>query len=221
MTFVITDYLSDARERTTWQFEGLPVFDKHIQLLLNEKIILINVIADLYNNRTLENAVGENLDNIGRIIGVSRFVPDIEILKYFAFQGYPNGEGFVDVVLPTTGKFYTLGQRVTGNSPLNDDDYRKLLKARIIKNTAKGKVDDIILSINTLVPLTTGMGHEVIEITSGSDYPAFVIKLDRDMSDVEERLVLGRKVDGTSDTLIPKAAGVTMMVMDSNGVYIT
>lgn len=219
MTFVTPDYLSDARERVTWQFVDKPVFDKHLQLMLSQKIAILQVLSDLYSQRGIDTALGAQLDVIGRIVGVSRYIPNVQPLKFFAFDGYPNGEGFVDNPTQSTGKFRSAGQSIAANAALEDEDYRKLIKARILKNSRAGTVDDILESVNILVPLSSGFGHSISEIPTGFAQPRIIINLDRDMSPIEQRLVLGLYIDGKNDTLLPKPAGVTMQVVDSSGTY--
>lgn len=114
----------------------------------------------IYNNSNildfaydLDNAVGKQLDIIGRIVGINRKVPFAVPKNYFGFEGhlnsYPFGSKFNIVVsYPFRSKFeipYSDGQ-------LNDNDYRFFIKAKIIKNYATSKnIDSNSLSIQNAV----------------------------------------------------------------------
>lgn len=114
----------------------------------------------IYNNSNildfaydLDNAVGKQLDIIGRIVGINRKVPFAVPKNYFGFEGhsnaYPFGSKFnVVVAYPFRSKFeipYSDGQ-------LNDNDYRFFIKAKIIKNYATSKnIDSNSLSIQNAV----------------------------------------------------------------------
>lgn len=101
----------------------------------------------------LDNAIGKQLDIIGRIVGINRKVPFAVPKNYFGFEGhsnaYPMGNKFKVVIsYPLKDKFeipYSDGQ-------LNDFDYRFFIRAKIIKNYATSKtIDTNRLSIQNAV----------------------------------------------------------------------
>lgn len=225
-SFVTFDYLAEARERYTDYLKARPVFDRFIQTLLSQSIELQNEFKKLMQDRSLHTAYGEQLDVLGRIVGQGRFIPDVGSLKYFAFLGYPNGEGFVDNPTAATGKFYSLGQPLEGNAPLEDEEYRRILYAKTIDNNSNCNLDDFLVSLNYLVPPTSTAAadqHKVTEMSLQSDNvyaPLIFIELARSMSPVEQRVVIGKRFEGSArDTLLPKPAGVGLAVVTTEETY--
>lgn len=89
--FTDVDFLAEARENVTEQFKGKVVFDKYLQLLISSLNDVENMFKQLLQQRGLDEAVGEQLDVIGRIVGQPRTLISLELYNYFAFQGYPAG----------------------------------------------------------------------------------------------------------------------------------
>ena len=114
----------------------------------------------IYDNANLldyaydvDNAVGKQLDIIGKIVGINRKVPFAVPKNYFGFDGhlnaYPFGSKFnVVIAYPLKSKFeflYTDGF-------LNDYDYKLFIKAKIVRNNATSKgIDSNNLSIQNAV----------------------------------------------------------------------
>lgn len=136
--FFLEDYLSVARSRVTEQFktEDHPIFDKYLQLLLGGKIELQEVFRQLMQERSIDTAVGAQLDIIGEIVGQPRELIDTALLTYFAYLGYPEAESYGDLNNPSVGGFYRgINDPLAGNTLLNDEQYRLFIKAKIIKNS--------------------------------------------------------------------------------------
>lgn len=153
--FSIEDYLAVARSRTTEQFklgedgEGAVVFDKMLQLLLGGKIELQEVFRQLMQERSIDTAVGAQLDIIGEIVGQPRELIDTALLTYFAYLGYPDAESYGDLNDASIGGFYRgVDDPLAGNTLLNDDQYRLFIKAKIIKNSTNATPNQILEFIN-------------------------------------------------------------------------
>ena len=135
-TFNVEDYLAVARSRVTELFKEKPIFDRYLQLLIDEDVEIQNVFKDLMQKRSINTATGEQLDIIGRIVGQPRELIDTALLEYFAFQGYPNAMPYGDLNDTSLGGlYYDLNDPLAGNTLLNDEQYRLFIKAKIIKNT--------------------------------------------------------------------------------------
>lgn len=234
--FNLVDYLAEARDRVTSQFFEKPVFDAFLRTLIAERVDVQEQIRKLMQERSIDTAVGFQLDIIGNIVGQSRFVPDINPIPFFAFDGYVGGGGFVANPLdPTAVKFKSVGQSALSNEPLQDEDFRRAIRARIIKNSSKGTIEDILEAINVLVPVdnvSTGdmrsnldfnflnqnynsqyiiEPHFVDENTIG-DLPSYTLTLSRPLTTTERRLVEGKYFEGSNDTLMPKPVAVKQYV---------
>lgn len=139
------DYLQQARERVTWQFEEKVVFDKYLQLLLKQQQDLEQVFTDLLQLRSIDEATGAQLDIIGEIVGQPRELIDTALVPYFAYLGYPNAQSFGDLDNPALGGYYySLGDPLAGSTLLNDEQYRMFIKAKILKNNTRATPDDVL-----------------------------------------------------------------------------
>lgn len=91
---------------------------------------LYNAEFDEAEARLLDNAVGYQLDTIGRIVGLfPRPLQDSGALTYFS----PD----VDDAGPDWGEVWVTNAPTAGQVPLNDPDYRRAIRAQIIKNHTK------------------------------------------------------------------------------------
>jgi hypothetical protein len=88
----------------------------------------------------VDEATGARLDVIGRVIGLSRSVPDVIAKIAFGFAENPNGRGFDDKFLQVTSSapLQDKFEREYTALQLNDNDYRFFIKAKIAKNTNSG-----------------------------------------------------------------------------------
>src|SRR5215217_7796337 len=125
--FSIVDYLSEARSRVTEQFktEDHPIFDKYLQILLSGKIELQEIFRQLMQERSIDTAVGAQLDIIGDIVGQPRELIDTALLVFFAYQGYPDAQSYGDLNNPQLGgPYYDINNPLAGNTLLTDEQYR-------------------------------------------------------------------------------------------------
>ena len=104
--FTEKDFLDNARATVTQQFTDKLVFDKYLQLIMQGWGELQEIIKDLLQKRSIDEASGEQLDNIGRIVGQPRELISLDVYKFFAFQGYPNGATFGDLNDSSVGGYF-------------------------------------------------------------------------------------------------------------------
>ena len=127
-----------------FQYRDKPKARAHIEALLeryDEVYELLNSIPVQYD---IDNAVGEQLDVLGRILGISRTVPYAVPKMYFGFTDNPNALTF-SRRLKTTGTkppFKRKSEQTHTSGELNDYQYRIFLKAKAIKNNAKAYMID-------------------------------------------------------------------------------
>jgi len=187
--FEETQYLDEARSRYTIQFEEQPVFDKYVQLLLSEFQEIQQQYKALMQERSLDAAVGAQLDLLGAIVGQDRLLVNVDIFEFFGFDAVPNSLGFG-----------TLDD--SSVVELNDDLYRLLIKAKIAKNVTRATPEDIMRFAN-FVFNTEG---STIQDEGGA---AFRLMVGRQLSAIERSLLT--YVDKTSEYnsyLLPKPVGV-------------
>lgn len=199
------DYLSEARSRVTDQFKGKPTFDKYLDLLIRGSTELHSTLKDLQQLRSIDTAVGVQLDNIGEIVGMPRNLVTAELFYYF---GYKDKDGLVPN--PQAGTFgsstdssvgkpwYSLGTPLGVARLPSDDEYRLIIKAKIVKNRTLATPEEVIAAYKFLF----STGQVVIDEYS----PAKVrIGIGKILSTVEKGLLFDLQGSGS---LLPKTVGV-------------
>jgi len=123
----------------------------HVRTLLSDNIA--SQVQDGYN---LDNAVGVQLDVLGKYIGLDRFYSSInELGDFFGMTSYETlgtdtTVGMTDYANYNTdsGGFLAYNSLIASNT-LNDDDYRFMLRLRIVQNNSNhsnGEIDDGLFS---------------------------------------------------------------------------
>jgi len=202
-SFETVDYLEEARSRVTEQFKEKNVFDKYLQLLINGKVELQEVFRQLMQERSLDTAVGVNLDNIGEIVGQPRTLLSVDIFEFFGFQGVPNAGSFGDFYDPSVGAvFYDANNPRFGNITLTDDIYRIFIKAKIAKNSTHATPEQVMDFANFIFS-TSG---STIQSEGGAAYTLLVGK---ELSSFERSLLTYiQKTDSYNAYLLPQPLGI-------------
>ncbi len=150
--FQVVEYLEEARTRVTEQFKRKPTFDKYLDLLISGSLELQEALKTVQQQRSIDTAVGKQLDNIGEIVGLPR---GLVAKEFFVFFGNQNGP--TDILKPAThGSYGSVTDASVGspwfslNAPLvsarepTDEEYRLMIKAKIIKNRTMARPEDVI-----------------------------------------------------------------------------
>lgn len=196
------DFLGDMRERTTYQFKDKIVFDKYLQLFSSQLEDIQTVLKQLLQNRSIDEAVGAQLDVIGEIVGQPRTLINLDVYEYFAFLGYPNGETYGDLNDPSAGGvWYSQGSPVAGSYTLDDNTYRLFIKSKILKNTTASTPEELLQFLSFLY------GDIPIYLEEGN--ANFTLFFGRELSTLEMNLLPFVSFDlGYPSRLIPKTIGV-------------
>lgn len=156
------------RKLLTSEYRHSPKLTNWLLWLLNEGTTYTNFIQMFVKAFDLDVAVGDQLDTIGRLVGVKRLLDFI-----------PSG----------------------GESPLlNDDTYRFLIKATIIKNTWKGKLEDLYSAWRVLYPES-----KLFQIQDLQDM-TFNVVIAGAFSSLQKELI-------SKGYIIPKPEGVRIRLM--------
>lgn len=197
--FVKEEFLNVARSRVTEQFKNKRVYDKYLQLLLSGKDELQKVVMDTMQLRSIDSAVGAQLDVIGEIVGRPRGLVTSEIFYYFGFEGAPQAETFSSTTDPTVGgQWYSLDAPVGVSREPSDDEYRLILKAKIIKNRTLARPEDVIEAYKFLF----SAGAVTIEELAPAEVRIGIGKI---LTNVERGLLFDL---GGAGQLLPKPIGV-------------
>ena len=104
----------------------------------------------------LDNAVGVQLDTLGKIVGINRFVEDAIPKRRFGFEGDLTATTFDDAFtpLPNRAPFRDLFEEKFTPLTLDDPQYRNLIRIKIaINNYAAFMASDDRISIQDIVQL--------------------------------------------------------------------
>lgn len=97
----------------------------------------------------LDKAVGAQLDIVGLWVGQSRVIDNVLLQGFFGFSDDPEALTFGEINNPAIGGIFAeYGQSVTTTTVLEDNDYRTVLRARIVRNQSSGTLADIERALN-------------------------------------------------------------------------
>ncbi len=197
--FELVPFVDEARSRITEQFKDKPIIDKYIRLLIGEWDEMQTVLQDLQQLRSIDTAVGAQLDVIGEIVGRPRGLVTAELFYYFGFEGAPLAGSFASTTDPTVGApWYSLDAPTGISRPPSDEEYRLILKGKIIKNRTMSKPEDVIQAYKFL--FSAGV------VTIDEQSPGNVrIGIGKILTNVERGLLFDL---GGAGTLLPKTVGV-------------
>ena len=212
--FRIEPYLDVARTRVTEQFKNKPTFDKFLDLLLRGSNELQETLQALQQNRSIDTAVGKQLDVLGEIVGLPR---GLVAKDFFVFFGNRNGP--TDINPPAThgtygstsdasagAPWFSLGAPLVSAREPYDEEYRLMIKAKIIKNRTAATPEEVITAYRFLF----GTSQVVIdENTFGSVH----ISVGRILSTVERGLLFDLTNVGS---LLPKTVGISYTYSEYN-----
>ena len=140
------DYYQEALQWITDHFKDKDVFKRYLEVLFSQQSELLQEINNLLVNRSLSTAKGAQLDIIGNIVGQPRVQAQAALYSFFGFLEDVTAQTFGDLNNPATGGFwYSRGQPTGGNITLDDDTYRRMIRARILKNSSQATTDDFLL----------------------------------------------------------------------------
>lgn len=197
--FEVVPFVDQARGRITEQFKDKPVLDRYIRLLISEWEALQLVAKDMQQLRSIDTAVGAQLDVIGEIVGRPRGLVTAELFYYFGFEGAPLSGSFASLNDPTAGSpWYSIDAPTSISREPSDEEYRLILKAKIIKNRTMARPEDVIQAYQFL--FSAG------QVTIDEFAPAKVrIGIGKILTNVERGLLFDL---GGAGTLLPKTVGV-------------
>jgi len=207
--FETVDYISEAQARVTEQFKDnkhpekvKDVFNRYLKLLLQQQIEIQDTLKDLMQLRDIDNAVGVQLDVIGRIVGQPRILVGADIYPYFGFTGAAGAQTFGQKGTGVGGKFKSKSSDTGSNIKLDDEDYRKFLRAKIFKNITSSTPEEYMTVIKAV------FGLEAVYIEEG-EFAEFTVYFSRPLSEFEKSLLLYvANTDGYPTRLVPKTIGV-------------
>jgi hypothetical protein len=150
------DHVARAKSRIVNQYRGKPRMTKWLTLtpeVANRR--LEQATDDVYSSYDVDSVTGEQLDVIGRIVGIPR--PILRGAAYDVF-GYAGNDNYTNYNVSPY-----IGDGAVVDLPLNNDLYRKLIKAKIARNVSDGTSDSIIQLLEIV------LGVKVTSLSSNGD----------------------------------------------------
>jgi hypothetical protein len=160
---------------------------------------LDQALRDLYTKRGLDTAVGVQLDGIGSIVGITRFVPNGIYIPFFGFQSQPSGRGF------GIARMRHSREPWAASSILGDIEYRVVLYTKIAYNNGHGTAEEICAAMNAVMGTT---GTRILDV--GNATARIYINAMPLPSDPSYYLM---------DYMIPRAAGVKIFPFFVNAAH--
>ncbi|KRP76668.1 DUF2612 domain-containing protein [Pseudomonas lactis] len=131
-TRIINEYRGKNR-MVRWVTIAPEISNDHVERPLDQ----------IHGSYDVDTVSGEMLDIIGRIVGVDR--PILRDAEFDVF-GYAGNDSYTNYnIAPYIGD----GEAI--DAPLNNDLYRKLIKAKIARNISDGTADSIIQLVEIII----------------------------------------------------------------------
>ena len=189
------------------QYDSSDNFKLYLTALLEDFNELHASGLSSINDRTIDAATGYVLDVIGEIVGQPRATKLQVADSHFGFDGSFGGETFGSDINPATGGLFRSDTVVLYNIvDWADAEYRKFIKARIIKNTKAITVDTIL---EVLLLIVDGVDDAIITNVTPLMYNIHIPSV---VSDNDKLLIL-------TDSLLPVPVGCSYDISDSNGQF--
>ena len=146
------DYTKLAKTRYTDLFKNDEVFDAIITTITEVMNDYQNETLKLYDMFSVGKAENYGLDFIGNIVKQTRLLADFYQGVHFGFKGSYKSGTFGTVSDPDVGaEWYSLlSVSQNGGRLLTDDEYRNVIRARIISNNTACNTNDFINIVRLL-----------------------------------------------------------------------
>ena len=142
-----TNYQPTIKERLPEQFKYSVSINGTIESFIDDA--LEKSQCEVITKRWLNTAIGKQLDGIGEIVGYARPNGEPSDEGDFGFDGDETARTFGSTLNEMDGGFLGTAFPVLF-APVNDDIYRILLKAKILRNNSTLNVDSTLEILSTL-----------------------------------------------------------------------
>ena len=151
------------------------------------------------NLLNIEGAQGYHLDFIGGVVGQNRFLSDFNTEPYFGFDKSYQSKSFGSSTDPEVGGVWSSRSyfNSAASRKLDDDEYRRVVKARAIFNQSNCSPNDLLEVIN----LITNSRNNTVQLLKHG-----LIRINTDDQTGILSYFVGRVYN--EDNILPIAAGV-------------
>lgn len=150
----------------------------YLTALVNQTQDWNNITLTVFEGRYLEEAIGVQLNTIGRIVGQDRPLVDGSEILYFAWDSPTNSQGW-----DGNAGWFTTNAPVAGLIPASDLVYRQYIYGKIFKNQVTGaSIPEVLQFIKITLNLDASienLGYEpmAVNVIVPSDTPESYVKL--------------------------------------------
>lgn len=151
------NYYNDFLSNSPSLFVESENLKKIIEVILNQYQIDQEKYLWLVDNiLNLEVAEKYHLDFIGQLVGQDRFLVNFNQEKYFGFLGSYQSETLGTLSDPNVGGYWNSVDNFISSSArrLNDEEYKRIIKARIIYNNSNCITNDLVKVVNLITNRT-------------------------------------------------------------------
>ena len=157
MNNAMINYYSDFLGNSPSLFVESENLKKVIEVILNQYQIDQEKYLWLIDNiLNLEIAEKYHLDFIGQLVGQDRFLVNFNQEKYFGFLGSYQSETLGTLSDESVGGYWNSVDNFISSSArrLNDEEYKRIIKARIIYNNSNCLMNDLVNVVNLITNRT-------------------------------------------------------------------
>ena len=157
MNNTMINYYSDFLSNSPSLFVESGNLKKVIEVILNQYQIDQEKYLWLIDNiLNLETAEKYHLDFIGQLTGQDRFLVNFNQEKYFGFLGSYQSETLGTLSDASVGGYWNSVDNFISSSArrLNDEEYKRIIKARIIYNNSNCLMNDLVSVVNLITNRT-------------------------------------------------------------------
>ena len=151
------NYYNDFLSNSPSLFVESENLKKVIEVILNQYQIDQEKYLWLIDNiLNLEVAEKYHLDFIGQLVGQDRFLVNFNQEKYFGFLGSYQSETLGTLSDASVGGYWNSVDNFVSSSArrLNDEEYKRIIKARIIYNNSNCLMNDLVSVVNLITNRT-------------------------------------------------------------------
>lgn len=152
------DYVQFGKENCTSLLNQSPIFLNYLQSILEyvdeQEVDLLWLSENMLN---IDEAYGYLLDFIGIIVGQPRLLANFNVSNYFGFLGAYGAESFGTASQPNVGGYWKGLDSYNKSTArrLNDEEYKRVLKARVIFNNSYCTRNELLQVINLITNNTS------------------------------------------------------------------
>jgi hypothetical protein len=140
-----TEFTKQYTDLLIIQYHNKPKAKGHLEVFASELEKIYNLMVSFEDAFDLDKATGKQLDIIGKIVGISRRIPNIALREYFGFDGYFNTRTFNEA------PFFNINESPYTDYQMNDTDYRFYINAKVLKNFVNAKMSKGYLNIQRCI----------------------------------------------------------------------